>query len=117
LIDPDLSNEIKAAACRTGINLGGGIIAIVTGPSYETPAEVEALRRLGASAVTMSCYPALKQAAQLGVPVVMLGGVTNYAGRTTERLTHRIILENAETGIVPKTIRLMKELIGSVAST
>jgi len=112
LIDPDLSNEIKAAACRTGITLGNGIIAIVTGPSYETQAEIEALRRLSASAVTMSCNPALKQTAQLGVPAVILGGVTNRAGRSAERLTHRIILEKAETSIAPKMIDLIKELIG-----
>ena len=110
----ELQRTVRDAAIKAGVVSGRGTVAIVLGSCYETPAEIEALRRLGATAVTMSCEQSLRLAVRLNIPAVIIGGVTNIAGRwrRNAKLSHEIVLSEATTSIAPKTASLLKALIG-----
>ena len=112
--DRELQRAVRDAAVQAGVLSGCGTAAIVLGPCYETPAEIEALRRLGATAVTMSCGQSLRHAVRVSIPAVIIGGVTNIAGRGRRdaKLSHEIVLSEAAASIAPKTASLFKALIG-----
>ncbi|MCF7810569.1 purine-nucleoside phosphorylase [bacterium] len=112
--DEEFSNFIAATALRAGIFLNKGVIALVPGPNYETISEVRALRKLGASAVTMSCEPALKLACKLGVKTAMLGGITNPAAGVnySQVISHNDVLEVGEDILSPMLQRLVSNLVG-----
>jgi purine-nucleoside phosphorylase len=69
----------------------------VSGPSYETPAEIRAFARLGADAVGMSTVPETIVARQCGLKVAAVSCITNLAaGRSRGTLSHAEVLETAE---------------------
>jgi len=83
--------EQKGIPVRQGVYLG------VSGPSYETPAEVRMCRILGADAVGMSTIPEVIVANHMGVRVLGLSCITNMAaGVLPQRLSHLQVLETAE---------------------
>jgi purine-nucleoside phosphorylase len=87
--------ERAAKACR--LKLHSGVYLAVTGPSYETPAEIHAFGRLGADAVGMSTVPETIVARQCGVKVAGISCITNLAaGRSRDPLSHQEVLETAE---------------------
>jgi purine-nucleoside phosphorylase len=87
--DPRLGALLDAAAARLGIPLGRGVYACMSGPSYETPAEIRMLRTLGADLVGMSTVPEVIAARHMGVPVVGVSLVTNLAaGLAGKPLSH-----------------------------
>jgi purine-nucleoside phosphorylase len=74
-----------------------GIYASVTGPCYETPAEIGALKAAGADAVGMSTAHEVDTAHRLGLEVGAISLITNRAaGITGEKLSHREVLETAK---------------------
>lgn len=75
--DTGLYPEIEGRALQEGILLRRGVYAGVTGPSYETRAEIRALRRMGADAVGMSTVAETAAARVLGMRVVGLSLITN----------------------------------------
>lgn len=77
--DAGLSGLLRRAARRCGLQLRAGVYLAVSGPSYETPAEVRAFRRLGADAVGMSTVPEAIVARQCGLRVAALSCITNRA--------------------------------------
>lgn len=77
--DPGLGVLLDETAARVGEPLRQGVYAYVRGPSYETPAEVRMLRALGAHLVGMSTVPEAIVAAHMGLRVVGLSLVTNWA--------------------------------------
>ena len=82
-------------ACRT--RLRNGVYLAVSGPSYETPAEIRAFARLGADAVGMSTVPEAIVARQCGLRVAAVSCITNLAaGRSRETLSHAEVLATAE---------------------
>jgi purine-nucleoside phosphorylase len=89
----ELFPRLRADVQPSGIMLEKGVLAAVVGPSYETPAEVRALKQLGADAVSMSLVPEAIMARYLGMGVVGLSFVSNRAaGLSGMRLCHEDVL-------------------------
>jgi purine-nucleoside phosphorylase len=78
--DADLSAAALTILRDHGTTVTEGVYAAMAGPSYETPAETEMLRRLGATVVGMSTVPEAVAARALGMRVLGLSFVTNAAG-------------------------------------
>jgi purine-nucleoside phosphorylase len=73
-----------------------GVYAALTGPCYETPAEIRALQTMGADAVGMSTAFEAETAAELGIEVAAISCITNKAaGLSAGTLDHREVLANA----------------------
>ena len=99
---PDMSDayrkDLRAVALRAArrekIKLRRGIYLGLHGPSYETPAEIRAFRRLGAHAVGMSTVPEVIALNQMGVGLVGISCITNMAaGVLPQKLEHSEVLE------------------------
>lgn len=78
--DAELSDAALRILRDHGTAASEGVYAAIAGPSYETPAETEMLRRLGATVVGMSTVPEAVAARALGMRVLGLSFVTNAAG-------------------------------------
>ena len=103
---PDMTDAYNAAvpaisSLDESERLGGGIYegvyAAMSGPSFETPAEIRFLRTIGADLVGMSTVPEVIAARHMGLEVLAISCVTNMAaGITGEKLTHAEVLETGE---------------------
>jgi purine-nucleoside phosphorylase len=92
--DPAWMAESEAVALRLGIRLTRGVYVAVTGPSYETPAEVRMLDRMGADVVGMSTVPEVIVARASGMRCLAFSLVTNpAAGRSLSPLNHDEVVE------------------------
>jgi purine-nucleoside phosphorylase len=95
--DLTLTAHLVQAARRGKAKLHRGVYLAVSGPSYETPAEIRAFARLGADAVGMSTVPEAIVARQCGLRVAGLSCITNLAaGISQGTLSHAEVLETAE---------------------
>jgi len=95
--DPTLQSLIKKAARSSQVKLHSGVYLAVSGPSYETPAEIRAFARLGADAVGMSTVPEAIVGRQCRLRVAGISCITNLAaGRSPSPLSHREVLETAQ---------------------
>ena len=87
--DPGLRAALRKAAVVEGVDLPEGIYAWYSGPSFETPAEIRAIRTLGADAVGMSTVPEVILARFLGLRVAAVSVITNMAaGLSDEAISH-----------------------------
>lgn len=94
--DPALLAALRAAAARCGVALAEGVYLAVTGPSFETPAEIRAFRALGADAVGMSTVLEVIAARHCGLRVAAVSAITNLAeGLSAEVLSHEGTLSSA----------------------
>ena len=92
--DRELRATLHAEARKLGIPLRDGVYAGLLGPSYETPAEVRMLERLGADAVGMSTVPETIVARAVGMRVAGVSCITNLAcGLSLTPLSHEEVLE------------------------
>jgi purine-nucleoside phosphorylase len=92
--DPELRQLAKRLAEQVGFVVYEGVYAGVLGPSYETPAEVRMLGQLGGTVVGMSTVQEVIAARHMGLRVLGLSLVTNYAAGIAEKpLTHEEVLE------------------------
>lgn len=83
-----------AAASEMQLELPEGVYAALAGPSFETPAEIRFLERIGADLVGMSTVPEVIVARHMGIAVLALSCVTNLAaGLSSRKLTHEEVLE------------------------
>ncbi|HVV73053.1 MAG TPA: purine-nucleoside phosphorylase [Verrucomicrobiae bacterium] len=95
--DPGLRRLFLRAGRAVGARLRAGVYLAVSGPSYETPAEIAAFARLGADAVGMSTVPEAIVARQVGIRVAGLSCLTNLAaGRGRTPISHAEVLEVME---------------------
>ncbi len=109
--DPDFRGFVAEEGKKLKLNLHEGVYLALTGPNYETPAEIHAFRTLGADLVGMSTVPEVLAARHAGIRVLGISCVTNMAaGITGKALTAEEVFE---TGARVKTqfISLLKAVI------
>jgi xanthosine phosphorylase len=95
--DPYLRATLRATAEERGIPLAHGVYLAVSGPSFETPAEIRAFRTLGADAVGMSTVHETIVARHAGLRVAAISAITNLAeGLSSEPLSHEQTLRDAQ---------------------
>ena len=91
---PDLAGKLRAAAREENITLREGVYLGVSGPTYETPAEIRAFRTWGADAVGMSTIPEVLMARYCGMRVAAISCITNCAaGMNPGKLSHQEVLQ------------------------
>lgn len=98
---PRLQSLLEDSAREVRVTLQRGVYAGLLGPTYETPAEVRMLERMGADAVGMSTVPEVIVAAALGMQVAGISCITNHAaGITAAPLDHSEVVEvGARAGV------------------
>jgi purine-nucleoside phosphorylase len=121
---PDMSEAYAKAyrevalteAKRLGVEVHEGVYAAVTGPNYETPAEIRYLRAIGADLVGMSTVPEVIVARHMGIRVLGISCVTNMAAGIVDKpLNHAEVLETANR-IGVQFIALLRAVIPQIAS-
>jgi len=117
--DAELNRLLFKAGKNRNLKLRRGVYLAVSGPSFETPAEIRAFARLGADAVGMSTVPEAIAARQCGMEVAAISCITNLAaGLGKKKLSHAEVMETAER--VKKSgaslIRNFAELYGQTAN-
>jgi purine-nucleoside phosphorylase len=89
-----LRNTAKEVAAGLGMTLREGVYLALSGPTYETPAEIRMLRVLGADAVGMSTVPEVIAMSHMGIPVLGISCITNMAaGILKQKLTHQEVMD------------------------
>ncbi|MFP5247114.1 MAG: purine-nucleoside phosphorylase [Thermoanaerobaculia bacterium] len=97
-----LRNLAREVASGFGLSLQEGVYLALSGPTYETPAEIRAFRVLGADAVGMSTVPEVIALSHMQIPVLGISCITNMAaGILKQKLTHQEVMDT--------TARVQKE--------
>ncbi len=102
-----LRTKAKEVAAAQGLTLQEGVYLALSGPTYETPAEIRAIRILGADAVGMSTVPEVIAMSHMDIPVLGISCITNMAaGVFKQKLTHQEVMDT--------TARVQKEFTALV---
>ncbi|MFP5490551.1 MAG: purine-nucleoside phosphorylase [Bacteriovoracia bacterium] len=111
----ELRELLKASGKTHGIEMKSGVYCWLLGPTYETPAEIRMLAKLGGDMVGMSTVPEVIAAAHLGIRVAGVACITNYAaGLKPEKLNHadvKLVAQKAMAGfatVLTETIQGLK---------
>lgn len=111
---PRLRGRLHTAAAQEGVDLAEGIYVGLTGPTYETPAEVRMLAGLGGHAVGMSTVLECIAARWVGLEVCGVSLVTNAgAGYTGEPLTHEEVLASGAIA-GPRLARVIRRFVADL---
>ena len=103
-------------AKKLDINVDEGVYLAVTGPSYETPAEIRAFRTWGADVVGMSTVSEVIAASHMGIRVLAISCVTNMAaGILDQPLNHQEVLETGER-VKGSFMALLKAVLPRIAA-
>lgn len=102
-----LIDKLKEIYKRNGINFVSGVYACLTGPSFETPAEIRMLRAMGADAVGMSTVPEAIVGKHCGMEICGISCITNMAAGILDRpLSHQEVMDtsNSVKGVFKKVL-------------
>ncbi len=114
--DPEMRAALRVAATAEGLALPEGVYAWYSGPSFETPAEIRALRTLGADAVGMSTVPEVILANFFGLRTAAVSVITNMAaGLSTEAISHEHTKAMAPVGAA-KLERVLRRFLRDLAA-
>ena len=103
----ELRGIAREVAASQNLQVQEGVYLALSGPTYETPAEIRAFRILGADAVGMSTAPEVIAASHMQIPVLGISCITNMAaGILKQKLSHQEVMET--------TARVQKEFTGLV---
>ena len=117
IYNKELRVLIKKAAKKLGIPLQKGVYLQLTGPAYESPAEIRMCRLLGADAVGMSTACEALAANHMGMKICGISFISNLAcGMTDEPLSHKEVQEAADR-VAPLFEKLVTESIGMIGKS
>lgn len=111
---PELQELVVEEAKAINVEVRRGIYGALSGPSYETPAEIHMLRNLGADAVGMSTVPEAIVARHMGIEVLGISCITNMAaGISDEPINHEEVMA---TGVRVRATftELLQRVIGAI---
>ena len=112
--DAELRALVKSCAAKSNVDVKEGIYAWLTGPSFETRAEIRMLERLGADAVGMSTVPEVIVARAMGMRVAGVSCIANTASGIGDKpVLHADVLE-VTARAATRFQTLVKELVGSI---
>lgn len=114
--DPELRRLTVDVAARLALPLRQGVYVNVSGPMFETPADIRFLRAIGADAVGMSTVPEAIVARHGGLRVLAISAIANMAIDSTEtssETTHEEVLEAGKT-IVPRLTALLRGVLADL---
>lgn len=112
--DKDLRSKVRAIAAEQNIRLQEGVYSYMTGPAYETPAEIRMLRVLGADAVGMSTVPEVLTASHASMKVIGISCISNMAaGILDQPITEEEVIEAGKM-VKDKFARLLRSIIGQL---
>lgn len=107
----ELIGKLEKSAEFLGLKLREGTYIFLTGPSYETPAEIRAFRTIGADAVGMSTVPEVVAAGHCGMSAVGISCITNMAaGVLNQPLNHQEVMDTADK-VKADFSKLIKKLV------
>ena len=113
--DAGIRAGLRASAEAVGVALPEGVYTWYSGPSFETPAEIRAIRILGGDAVGMSTVPEVILARFLGLKVAAISTITNMAaGMSDEQISHEHTKAMAPLGAV-KLERVLRHYLRGLA--
>lgn len=113
---PRLRTLARSAAAQLGFPLREGVYAAMLGPSYETPAEIRFLRAIGCDLVGMSTVPEAIAARHLGLEILAISCVTNWAaGVKPGAIHHAEVLERGAEA-AGRLAELLKLVLASLAA-
>ncbi len=116
IYNKELQRVIKRTAAILDIPLQEGVYIQLTGPAYETPAEIRMCRTLGADAVGMSTACEAVAANHMGMKICGISCISNMAsGITANPLTHKEVQETADR-VAPLFKQLVTECIKNIGS-
>ena len=112
--DKKLINVMEQLLLKQGSRFHKGVYCGVSGPTYETPAEVRYLKLIGGTAVGMSTVPETIAANHLGLRVAALSCITNLAaGISSQKLSHDEVTETAKR-VESEFTSFLKEFVSSI---
>ena len=114
--DAGLMELARRVSREESIPLWEGVYVYLSGPSFETPAEIRALRILGGDAVGMSTVPEVTAARHGGLRILGVSGITNVAiaePSPDKQTTHTEVLETGKL-VAPRLMRLVKGVLANL---
>lgn len=112
---PDLMAKAARAAVNAGVRMERGILGVTLGPSYETPAEIRMLERMGADAVCMSTAVEAAAANEIGLPTLCISCITNWAaGKSPAVLRHEDVTAGI-AAVAPAIRSVLERLLLALA--
>jgi purine-nucleoside phosphorylase len=111
---PELQELVVEEAKAIGVEVRRGIYGALSGPSYETPAEIHMLRGLGADAVGMSTVPEAIVARHMGLEVLGISCITNMAaGISDEPINHEEVMATGDR-VRGMFTELLRNVVGAI---